>query len=243
MDSSNETPLINEKRTVIGKGLKLEPMSYRDVVWGLIFGLNFFLIFSLALSYGLIALSTPGPRDLLIKSSSVVKVLHSHESAKFIIGVFLVIITAIAVSFGWIVVMARYASKLILLTILLAMSTASISGFAMFRSGFVFLGLTFLAIVFSAFGVLMSMRSRIQFAAFSLSTASAAILNNPSIFAYAFGVQFLQLLWFLIWVIAAVGVATNESIKTISYHARVYRLVTCTTFTYSAVSTKQDLIH
>ena len=235
-----DVSLLSNERIIPNKNddIKLYWTNYNDLAWAGVFLSHLIIMIALAFSYGVTALNSPGVKDIIVKSSSFRTYTHSDEDSKFIGGIFLLVSLAALFSVAWVYAVAKFAASLIFFSIISSIVLSVTSGLILLATGYLALGIV--VVLFAIFGLMffISIRSRIAFASVTLSVATESVANMTSqIFRFCLIVIFLQFVWCVIWAIAAIGVATNESVTTISHRGETYDVDECSTYIYSSVST------
>ena len=106
-------------------------------------------------------------------------------------------------------------------------------GFVLFAMGFFVFGAALIALSIFLLVLSLFIRPRMDFAATNLKVACGAILQMPSIFGYALLAVGVQVLFSIVWGMAAVGYATSNNQTTVHSHGLIYDLDVCTTYVYS----------
>lgn len=223
------------------KRRKFSPVSnkdlkYHDIAFLFAFAANFVLIVSIALSYGMVALTNEGSELVKVNNNGYEQSENSSYSTSSILlfGMMIILFVSVLLAILWIYVLSKIASYIInalLLTVILLPIMGGIVmialGFALF--GLILISLSVFILVFSLF-----IQPRMDFAAANLSVACVSILRMPSIFVYSLVTLFAQALFIVIWCVAAVGYATNNYKVSLFSHGVEYNTDQCTTYMYTA---------
>jgi hypothetical protein len=184
-------------------------------------------------------LSFKGPTTTIInkdQSKNVVRDPYYEESGKLLVGIFFIITTGGVLSVAWIYMLSRMAAKLIDITFVVIIAVSIISGFSMLLGGLYLSGVCLLISAFFSMMFLFYLRPHLDFANANLKVACEAIKVNPATIIAAAAVLGVELLFCLIWIIAALGTATNESTIKVSSMGKIYPLSHCSTYQYDSVS-------
>lgn len=190
----------------------------------------------MAFSFGMMALTSSGARYAYVRSGEIdaIKYYNNSEHGLFMGGVFIALFLACILSTLWVCFMSKLASKIVFATLFFAMAVTLICGVTFFATGFVAGGLFYLLLSICAFFFFVFIRKRIEFATAMLTVACDAILAMPFTIIYSFGAIGVQLVWCVVWIMATLGVATNEASKTIQFDGTSYSINSCTSFSYSS---------
>mmetsp|Transcript_13092 Transcript_13092/g.12687 ORF Transcript_13092/g.12687 Transcript_13092/m.12687 type:complete len:707 (+) Transcript_13092:119-2239(+) len=214
---------------------KFDEMYYKDFLFSILFYINVVIISALGLSKGLESLSYIGPSITIFNKDGGKSVIgNRYENSKVVMGIFIILLTGASLSVGWIYLLSRMANKLINITFGVILSVTIISGFSMLIAGLILYGIILLMSAFVSVIFFSYVRTRLIFAGANLKVACEAIKLMPSTILAAAAVLGLELLFCLLWMLAAMGEATNESVHTISSNGKTYDLSHCSTYQYSS---------
>jgi hypothetical protein len=133
---------------------------------------------------------------------------------------------------GWIYLLSKMALKLVNTTFAVVLTVTTISGFSMILSGLYLYGVSLLVVAAVAVLFFIFLQPRLAFATTNLKVACEAIKAMPSTLLAAAFVLGLQGMFFVLWMLAAMGTATNEATTTISYAGKSYPLSHCSSYQY-----------
>jgi hypothetical protein len=230
---------------------------YKDTPWTILFICQLLTTLAFAFSFGLKALSSTPPDEVAIEEDgSKDKESFDKLSLQLISGLFLVVGMGCLLSIAWVQVTATMASKIVMFSLVAVILVNVFSGIALFAFDQIIPAL--LLLIFAAVSLLffLYVKDRVEFVAANLKVACKAVLAMPAVILWALVVLLLQVsnaafvvpvltalcheqvVWCVFWFIAAYGVATNESVTTITKHGETYDLTSCTSYTYYDVSSK-----
>lgn len=214
---------------------KFDELYYKDFMFSILFYINVVVISALGLSKGLESLSYIGPSITIFNKDGGKSVIgNRYENSKVVMGIFIILVTGASLSVGWIYLLSRMANKLINITFGVLLSVTIISGFSMLIAGLFLYGIILLISAFISVMFFSYLRTRLIFAGANLKVACEAIKLMPSTILAAAAVLGLELLFCLLWMLATMGEATNESVHTISSNGKTYDLSHCSTYQYSS---------
>lgn len=147
-------------------------------------------------------------------------------------GVLLLLAVGAALSVVWIQVMVRLAAKLIMCTLMGVIAVCLVCSILFFTSGSVAGGVVTLVFALLVGVYLFAVRRRVEFASKNLKVACNSVLTMPTTLLYALIMLGVQLVWCVIWALAVMGVATNNSQHTIRHEGTTYDLDDCSSYTY-----------
>mmetsp|Transcript_21590 Transcript_21590/g.31408 ORF Transcript_21590/g.31408 Transcript_21590/m.31408 type:complete len:619 (+) Transcript_21590:166-2022(+) len=208
-------------------------LQYKDIAFSILFLCQLITIIGLAFSFGITALVSDNPDVVKIDEDGNKKSTdHDSDSGKIMGGIFLVVVMGGLFSIAWVHITATMASKIVILSLSSVILVNVFGGVGLFAMGSILGGLALLLFALFSFVFFLYVRSRIDFVAANLKVGCKAVLSMPSIILYAIVVLGVQILWCVLWFMAAYGVATNESITTLSKAGHTYDLSSCTTYKY-----------
>ena len=126
---------------------------------------------------------------------------------------------------GWIHLLSRTASQIVNFTFGVVVVITIISGLSLVFSGMLAYGICLLIIAAFAAAFFKLLQPRLIFASVNLKIACEAIKAMPSTILAAAVVLVVQLMFCFFWMMAALGVATNEPAL----------MGSCSTYQYSKV--------
>ena len=216
--------------------------TLKDTTFSLLFLTSVLIVLALAFSSGTSALNFNGLSIRAInidRSTNVIGGGH-NESEKMIGGFFFILLLGASLSMGWIYILSRVALKLVNITFSLIFAVTTISSFGLIIAGLYLYGVILLISATIALFFYHFFSTRLQFATTNLKVACEAIKSMPSIILAAAAVLGLQGMFCVIWMMAVIGTATNESTSSVSFQGKTFPLSSCTTFTYSKVSVENS---
>jgi hypothetical protein len=232
------TPSTIELDTVTLKSLR---SGLRDPIFLVLFVFHLFYIASLAISYGGVALSNTGANYWVVSALATNTVGEYAEvsdqtnydvPAKIMGGIVLVLCTSAALSMAWIFFLSKVARFVMNTMILSIVVISTLGGFGLLAMDYASLGVFLLVVAIATMLVAFLFQARIEFASQNLAVASQAIVSIPSTMRYSLLCLFLQVIFVLIWCIAAFGFATNSFQISKYYQNSVYTLDECASYKY-----------
>lgn len=210
------------------------PKHYKDILFLFLFGVNILCIVTVALMYGIVALSSGG--DEVIKVADNGKqydqTAEFTPSVSILLGMVSTLLMAVVMTAIWIFTLSRVASYVLNAIMISMILVPIIFGFGLFAMGFFVFGAALIALSIFLLVISLFIRPRMDFAAINLKVACGAVLHMPTIFGYALLAVGVQVLFSILWGMAAVGYATSNNQTTIHSHGLVYDLDQCTTYVY-----------
>lgn len=234
--SIRETETAGDRRKPLLKPIRNSTRKvYKDFIFLFLFLGQLFIIFALALSYGIVALTNHGADVVQIDNDGelIDQGNTGLPATKVILGIGLILSFAGVISVAWVYYLSRvlaYFVNAILVSIILILLTC---GIALFAAG---LGIFGFCVMVFAFGILvlsLFIKPRIDFAATNLRIACEAIFDMPSTVVISMFVLVLQVLFILVWSVAAIGYTSNSSVVLKYFNHHHYNIEECTTFKYS----------
>lgn len=209
---------------------------YKDAPFIILFGINLIIITCCGLSTGISAVKAIDYYSYTsISTSGSSK--SSHESSQdFIGGVFLCLFVGLFLSIALVISLAKLSHHIINATIVVTSFISLLCGIILFTVGYLVAGLLLLLLTVFCVVFYLYMRPYIQFASVILKIACQAIQQLPSLFLTTTAVLSFQAVFSLLWILAVIGTATNESNTKINYGNTSYSLDQCTSYSYYSVS-------
>ena len=203
---------------------KFDDSSLKDPVFSILFVLNAIVVLALAFSLGVSSLKFIGSKFINLDDSSK-NIYPSNETVKLVGGIFLTLIVGGFLAMGWIHLLSRTASQIVNFTFVVVVVVTIISGLSLVFSGMLAYGICLLIIAAFAAAFFKLLQPRLIFASVNLKIACEAIKAMPSTILAAAVVLVVQLMFCFFWMMAALGVATNEPAL----------MGSCSTYQYSKV--------
>jgi hypothetical protein len=226
-------PLLEEDATV-DVDHHVGDRHYKDIPFLVLFGVNIVCIISLALLYGIVALSSGGNEVIEVADSGKEynETTEFTPSVQILFGMITTLAAAVASTSIWIFTLSRIAS-IVLNAILISLILVPITcGMVLFFLGYYAFGFTLLLLSIGLLVLSLFIRPRMDFAAVNLKVACSAVLQMPSVFGYALLAVAVQVIFCILWGIAAVGYATSNNEVTIHAHGLIFNIDECTTYVY-----------
>jgi Plasma-membrane choline transporter len=211
---------------------------YTDPAFAILFGVHLAFLTGLAFSYGVEALSAEGPETVTVDPTTGSEAFDESArsgNVQLLGGIFVVLVAGIFLSSCWVYLLAALGDSVIVTTVTISLLVSLIAGILMFVSGFILAGVLLLLAAAAVFTMFVLLRPYIAFASTTLKVACRAIVDMPATLIAAVSVLGMQLLASLLWMLAMLGVATNEAHTSISYDGQTYPLDQCVTYQYSKV--------
>lgn len=203
-----------------------------DAFFALVFVFQLFVVSFYGLSRGVDAVNTLSS----ISITSVSSHIKTYESSlDFIGGVSVALTVAIATAASSLVILGRISNEIITFVIVVSGLLSFLAGIILFTNNFVVNGL--FLIVFTAYcGFLFFyFQSRIAFASINLRVACQALQSMPSLAIPTVIILLFLAAYCFLWVLAAIGIASNESSFSVTSKGASYDLTQCSTYSYSSV--------
>jgi hypothetical protein len=235
-------PLMNDEMVVDVEEPAGQDRQYKDILFLVLFGFNIICVVSLALLYGMVALTSSGAEVININQNGkeTDQTAEFTPSTEILLGMITIIASAVIATSLWILTLSRLASFVLNAILISLIMVPIICGLVLFFMGFFVFGFALLLMSVGLLVLSLCIRPRMDFAAANLKVACTAVLQVPSVFSYALLAVGVQVTFFLLWGIAAVGYATSNTDVTIHAHGLTYNMDECTTYLYS---TTLDLPH
>jgi Plasma-membrane choline transporter len=204
---------------------KFDDSSLKDPIFSILFVLNALVVLALAFSLGASALKFVGFKFIDLDDSSQ-NIYPNNETMKLVGGIFLTLLVGGFLSMGWIHLLSRTASQIVNFTFGVVVVVTIVSGLSMIFSGMLVFGISLLIIAAFAAAFFKLLQPRLIFASVNLKIACEAIKAMPSAILAAAAVLVVQLIFCFFWMMAALGVATNDAAPAGA---------SCSTYQYSKV--------
>lgn len=210
---------------------------YNDVFFSLAFMAQLLTVVGLGFSMGISALKARGPSFVTVNDKNTQNVDSSGQSASmnFFGGVFFIVFISGFLSVAWVALMTYLSHQLISFTFTAIIVLTVVVGIILFTSGTVLLGLCLMLIGLGSCLLFIYLRPRIAFASTTLKIACESIKDMPSTLLFSVVALGMQILYCVLWTMAVLGTATNESQSTLSANGQTYKLSQCSTYSYSTV--------
>jgi hypothetical protein len=229
-----KVPLLDESA---GSTVYLEHnKKYKDIGFLVLFGVNLVVILAIALLYGLVALTSNGQEVVKVADNgNEYDITAEHTpSVQILLGMVSSLAVGVIMTVLWIFTLSRIASfvlNAILISIILVPITF---GIVLFGMGFYSFGAALLAFSIVLLVGALFIKPRMDFAAVNLKVACTAVLQMPSIFAYAMLAVCAQVVFSVVWGMAVVGYASSNNEVTIHAHGLLFNIDECTTYVYGS---------
>lgn len=227
-------PLMDDEQVVDVEEPAGIDRQYKDVLFLALFGINIVFVVSVALLYGIVALTSEGDEVIRVNQNGKQhdQTAEFTPSVEILLGMIATIASAVIATSAWIFTLSRLASFVLNAILISLIMVPIICGMVLFFMGFFIFGFTLLLLSVCLLVLSLFIRPRMDFAAVNLKVACTAVLQVPTVFSYALLAVGMQVLYFLVWGIATVGYATSNTEVTIHAHGLNYNLDECTTYLY-----------
>ena len=199
-------------------------VSYKDILFLLLFLIQLLTVFSLAVSSNIKGLNT-----IIIDSNDNTQTSLNNTSSSFIVGIIIVIISSIFISLLWIYIIAYFAKDIITFSFGTSILLSFGTGIVNFVNGNVLNGVALIAVACVILTIFIYFKPRIHFATTMITLATSAVKEMPSTILIAIAVMLVEFSYIVVWSIAVFGLA--------SYHKNTiingYDLSTCKTYEYT----------
>lgn len=210
--------------------------EYKDVVFSILFYVHLLVIIILGLTLGASAMKYQNELSTTtVDKSGGLHEHHSHsQNSRFTGGIIIVASIGAFLSLSYVWLMTFFSKYLIIFTFASSICIMLGIGVVLFTLNYIAGGfsLIILAVITVAFFNLI--KERIYFASVNLKVACESISSMPTIFLVPILCLLLNVCYCIVWVLAVLGVATNESDDTIAYKGKTYHLDECSSFKYSS---------
>ena len=214
---------------------KFDDSHFKDTTFSVLFTVNIVIVFVIAFSSG-VSSFTFGDLKVINADGSTSDDNVKRETGKVLGGLVVLLLSGGILSLGWIVVLSKVATKIVNVTFGVIFVATTLAGVSMILSGMMILGICLL--VSACFSVLFFklLQPSIKLASCNLKIACEAIRAMPCTILAAGVVMMAQILFFFVWMIATIGVSTNQDVLNIfSKDGLKFRLSQCSTYQYSEV--------
>lgn len=233
----NDPEISFEVGTPLGEALlgdgvitpKFDESLYKDVPFSVLFMINIIAVVIVAFASVISSLNFGG-EQFRTDSPSVTDIEMIGEIGKIVEGLFVTLIIGGSLSLAWIYFLSRSALQAVNAIFSMFSIMSVIGGISLLLSGHLLYGLCLLIIAMIGLFFRKILQPQIDFASVNLMVACEAIKMMPSTILAAAVVLGVQLLFCFIWMLAVMGVATNESVSTISAGGMTYKLSNCATY-------------
>ena len=208
--------------------------SWKDPLWAFLFAVNGLVIFSMAMaSAPALSYQAHATMTKIINRDGIDSTEVINDAPKLVGGMFLVLLVGGTVSLLWIWLLSRLAKDIVTLTFGAILVVTIISALSMFFQGLAMAGIFSLIVAVLSTGAFVYLRPRLEFATINMRVAAEAIKTMPATVAAAGVVVALELAFCLLWMMAVVGYATNESDDLFVKNGVTYKLSQCVTYQYA----------
>lgn len=229
-----DTPLLEEDSTEYVESFGHD-RRYKDILFLAIFAFNILCIISLSMLYGVVALSSEG-EDVVKVAENGKETDQTTEftpSVQIVLGMITTLSSAVIAVSLWIFTLSRIANFVLNAILISLIMVPIFCGLVLFFLGYFVFGSALLLLSICLLVMSLWFRPRMDFAAVNLRVACSAVLQMPTLFGYALMAVGGQVLFSILWGIAAVGYATSSNEVTIHAHGLVFNVEECTTYIYS----------
>lgn len=211
-------------------------ISYNDIFFAILFISNWIIVVCYGFFVGIHAISLMDDFSFVTIASDSSISTSSEHSSDFLGGIFLALGLGIAISISLTSILAKISSQLINATIALTGSLALVVGVVLFTLGYLVGGILLILLAIFCCLFYMYMKTYIKFASVILKIACQALEHLPSLYLVAAVVLLFQAFFCVMWLLTAIGAATNESSSSIYVNGVKYPMEDCVSYTYSSVS-------
>jgi Plasma-membrane choline transporter len=209
---------------------KFDDSHFKDVTFSILFVLNVVIVFALAFSSG-ISIFEFGHLEVKNTDGSRNDEDYSREPGKIIGGLIVILFSGGILSLGWIVVLSKFATKIIPVTFGVILMATGLAGVLMLLSRMTILGICLLVGACISLLFFKLLKPHIELASCNLKIACEAIRAMPCTILAAGVVMMAQILFFFAWMIATIDVSTNQDALNISSRdGTKFKLSQCTTY-------------
>lgn len=200
--------------------------KWKDLIFSIFFIINTFIIIILGLSTGIRSLEIISSISYSNDDNIYGKIVVSD----FIGGLFLALSLAIIFSLILISILSRLSKSIINDVSIPTSIVIMIIAISLFTAGYVGSGVALLLLAISYLIFYMFMESHVEFASVMLKTACVSLKQSfPSLILVTVIILSCQAIYCVFWMLAVIGIATNESNKYINISGTKYQLNQCET--------------
>lgn len=211
---------------------------YKDWIFAALFAITNIIVAVFGLSSGIRAMHFIGASETIVNSDNsrtVDKEPHAYSPSRLIGGAMLLLFFSLIISLGTIY-FVTYLSQYTVSVIFASMIAFTLFSGVLYMVYDNFTAGVLLIIISSICCVFYYViRPYIRFASVNLKVAAQAIRDIPSMIGCAVIIALCQFVMTILWLLAVMGEATNDSNPSISYNGRSYRLEDCSTYEYTTV--------
>jgi len=208
--------------------------TWKDPLWAFLFAVNCLVIFSMALaSAPMLSYQAHATMTKVINRDGIDSTEVFNDAPKLVGGIFLVLLLGGTLSMMWIGVLSRMAKEIVTLTFGAILVVTIISALSMFFQGLAMAGIFSLIVAVLSTGAFVYLRPRLEFATINMRVAAEAIKTMPATVGAASVVVLLEVVFCVLWMMAVVGYATNESDDVFVKNGVTYKLSQCVTYQYA----------
>ena len=210
-DGDRRTRLLSRS---VGPSLKND--EYKDVFFAVLFFVCIVIVTVLGLSTGVQALMSPAPDELVVSPiDQSIQTVHDDKQfsrASLLGGLLLISACSCAVSIGTVTLLCRFSKHVIQLCVAATVGCLALTGVWFLASGGVAVGVVFCLLSLVGFLIYhFFLRSRLTLVATILHLAGESVSQRWTLFFFGTLIVVAQLVFSLLWLLAVVGSATNES--------------------------------
>lgn len=245
-EASQFTPLTGRP-----KGAIRFPRSkhWRDPFFAFLFIAHLFIIFAIAVSYGVAALTVQQPIEIDIDQSGNESATSdgssTFETSKILFGIIVSLVSGAVLSVLWIRIMIYFAASLITCSLLAITLLCLGMGITLLSAPEpdISLGVTLIFMSLAPMIYYYCIKERLAFAAANLSIACKALMAIPPIIP----LNILTLLFtagaLLVWSLAFIGVIVGEIRETVTSASTglTYKVSECVTYDYPNLLNLNDV--
>jgi len=229
--TTREILLTDEEGNV---SVKEDEKGYKDPFFAFCFVIEFLLVVSLGLSFGIKALSQGSSTFVSISAASTKEERPNNTHAILLGGLFVLTITSSCMAILWTFLLAHSGRHLVNVSIIAILSVLGVAGTTFFASGAVLGGVSLLVLALFVFGFYLLLRPRIALASVLLEISCKAVLDmGPPMYLFGLAMLVTQGFYCLCWALAVIGFATNEGVSEIAFKGNTYKASSCATYSYS----------
>lgn len=170
-----------------------------------------------------------------VDSNNHMTLKSKSDENHFFWALFIVGIVALGLSIGFIYVLSSIADYVVYICLTFSVLALTICGVVFYTLGYISLGLTLLIAGVLAVILVIYLSPRIAFASSNLRVASKSLASSSLIYLVSFCGMLCQISYFVIWLLAVIGFATNDNMEYLYSNGVSYPIDQCSTLQFSSV--------
>jgi hypothetical protein len=210
-------------------------MIHYESIFPVLFGVISTCVLALALTS--IGSLLNGVHFATVTASNIVNVLGDHECLYLFTGIIVITAISFVISVSCIHLLSKVSSKSFDTIAMTGLALLLMVGVGMFCLVNIYVVIVYFLVAATLILVtrIFSNRMRLSIAIFNI--ASRAMLELPKLSLYCMITIFVYIFWFVIWLVAAYGLALANSTDIFLSNGAAIRRNECTSYSYTQVNT------